>query len=538
MKKYLSILAYIILTFLLVQDAFCSPTFTYVGGYGKDGVEVFNISSANSCVVSNDLLICGRNRSDDNYITIFDISNRDSDPVFVREWGGGASDTYCDGTDMTQNELQNIWDLRLYGDVIVTSHYSSAVGVANVAYIDISNPNNPCLLGMVDDDIKLNGGTHDTTRVGNYTITGAYIDGGTAGACNVAVIDHSNPMTPIIVECYESEDTTEMSLLHGIHCWLDKNICMLAADSDSHGQVNAAMIDISDLPRVTLLSSFVSDFLATPTLNLAYHVRGNGSPYAYIHVSAGEATVASTNICQISVWDLSDHDITDKDVDIVGCVMGTDNFNGIYYMELIGDYAIFTQDPAEFSGTLTDSFGLVNISDPFNPHLVLTQTLRYATNGAANGLKVDGNYIYISSTGGGDTDNIEIWRMDDILTDTDNDGIADDGDGSGIVGDNTCSGGNVISDACPNHTPARIEGTIPVYYATIWEAYPNADNDTIQCQDIIFVGDFDVNENKTVLFEGGYSCDYASVVGSTIISGDLTISNGEMIIENGILKVQ
>jgi hypothetical protein len=115
--------------------------------------------------------------------------------------------------------------------------------------------------------------------------------------------------------------------------------------------------------------------------------------------------------------------------------------------------------------------------------------------------------------------------IDEGYTDTDSDGIKDcvdtDDDNDGIADG---------SDTCPLTMPAKIG---VVEYPDIWTAYSNASTpDTIQCHDIIYVGDFTADRAVTVTIEGGYNCDYSAVTGVTTIQGDMTIDAGEVTIEN------
>ena len=118
--------------------------------------------------------------------------------------------------------------------------------------------------------------------------------------------------------------------------------------------------------------------------------------------------------------------------------------------------------------------------------------------------------------------------IDEGFTDTDEDGLADcfdsDDDNDGIPD---------MSDTCPLIMPARITGASTVYYPTIWEAYSNASsNDTIQCHDILYIGDFTATRNIPVTIQGGYDCAYSIVSGVTSIEGNMTINDGKVTIEN------
>lgn len=89
-------------------------------------------------------------------------------------------------------------------------------------------------------------------------------------------------------------------------------------------------------------------------------------------------------------------------------------------------------------------------------------------------------------------------------------------------------------EAC--YQPVRIAGTTPVYYSTLQAAYDAAiDGDVIQARAVIFANDFNANRNIGVTLEGGYECDYSSVIGNTLFNGVMTISNGAVIIGDYLL---
>ncbi len=81
--------------------------------------------------------------------------------------------------------------------------------------------------------------------------------------------------------------------------------------------------------------------------------------------------------------------------------------------------------------------------------------------------------------------------------------------------------------------PARIVDTPYVYYATLQDAYDAAlTGDSIQSQDVIFLGDHTFDLNKSVTITGGYSCDYSSITGTTTINGDVTIDDGTVTLDD------
>jgi hypothetical protein len=88
------------------------------------------------------------------------------------------------------------------------------------------------------------------------------------------------------------------------------------------------------------------------------------------------------------------------------------------------------------------------------------------------------------------------------------------------------------------YPPARIDGTTPVYYSKLQDAYnASGDLDTIQSHDVVFGEDLNITHSKLVKIEGGYTCDYASVTGKTTINGNMLISEGTLVIQNGTIEV-
>ena len=88
------------------------------------------------------------------------------------------------------------------------------------------------------------------------------------------------------------------------------------------------------------------------------------------------------------------------------------------------------------------------------------------------------------------------------------------------------------------YPPARINGTTPVYYSKLQDAYDaSVDLDTIQSHDVVFNGDLYIDLSKSVKLDAGYTCDYSSITGNTTIYGDMIVSKGTLLIQNGTLEV-
>ncbi len=86
---------------------------------------------------------------------------------------------------------------------------------------------------------------------------------------------------------------------------------------------------------------------------------------------------------------------------------------------------------------------------------------------------------------------------------------------------------------------ARIVGTPPAYYSIFQFAYDNtAASGTLQSQDHEFTEILLLDDVKSVTFQAGYDCSYTTNTGTTIITGDMTINNGAVIIQSGTLEVR
>jgi predicted CXXCH cytochrome family protein len=82
-------------------------------------------------------------------------------------------------------------------------------------------------------------------------------------------------------------------------------------------------------------------------------------------------------------------------------------------------------------------------------------------------------------------------------------------------------------------------GTPPVDYASLQEAYDFAEGEATLCgNDIAFFEDVSIDAEKSVYFEGGYDCQFGSVVGKSTVIGDLTIYSGTLIIDSGVLELK
>jgi hypothetical protein len=90
---------------------------------------------------------------------------------------------------------------------------------------------------------------------------------------------------------------------------------------------------------------------------------------------------------------------------------------------------------------------------------------------------------------------------------------------------------------CPN-LPSRIEGT-PYEYEFFQDAYDNTSSiDTLQSQATAFFENLFIDINKVVYMKAGYDCGYSDNILKSTISGNMTITDGTLIIESGTLEVR
>ena len=180
-------------------------------------------------------------------------------------------------------------------------------------------------------------------------------------------------------------------------------------------------------------------------------------------------------------------------------------------------------------------------------------------------LEVNGFYI----RGSGRVDDIKLRDSLPGNTDSDNDGMPDffeiryglnlndpadagyDNDSDGLINlqeyqsgtdptdsDTDKDGMPDGSDNCPVVPPVKIAGTSQ-YYPTLQSAYDAVLHlDTIQSQALILTENLNINQDKSVILEGGYDCDYTANTGVTTINGNITFNDGSVTIQYGTLEVQ
>jgi subtilisin family serine protease len=89
-------------------------------------------------------------------------------------------------------------------------------------------------------------------------------------------------------------------------------------------------------------------------------------------------------------------------------------------------------------------------------------------------------------------------------------------------------------EGCLN-LPVMIAGT---FYSTLQAAYnASVNGDIIKSQAVTFTENLHLDVNKSITLEAGHDCDYLTSTGETVVRGDITIDNGTLIIDTGILTI-
>lgn len=95
-------------------------------------------------------------------------------------------------------------------------------------------------------------------------------------------------------------------------------------------------------------------------------------------------------------------------------------------------------------------------------------------------------------------------------------------------------GGDTEIPPCPISTPAKVGSS---YYSSVQSAYDAAGNEAvIQVQAGSMEEQLNINRTISVSMEGGYNCDYSEVRGTTKLQGNVTVSDGTVVIENVVIE--
>ncbi len=81
--------------------------------------------------------------------------------------------------------------------------------------------------------------------------------------------------------------------------------------------------------------------------------------------------------------------------------------------------------------------------------------------------------------------------------------------------------------------PARVNGAVPAYFATLGEAYGNlGEGGTIQAREYVFPAELSLDRPLSVVLLGGYDKSYSGKSGPTAIDGSLAVRLGSLTVED------
>jgi hypothetical protein len=74
------------------------------------------------------------------------------------------------------------------------------------------------------------------------------------------------------------------------------------------------------------------------------------------------------------------------------------------------------------------------------------------------------------------------------------------------------------------------------YYYSLQETYDKTDGGTIQSHVATLAEDLYIDNDISIIIQGGYDCGYTTAIGLTTINGDMIISDGNVTLENIIIQ--
>ncbi len=81
--------------------------------------------------------------------------------------------------------------------------------------------------------------------------------------------------------------------------------------------------------------------------------------------------------------------------------------------------------------------------------------------------------------------------------------------------------------------PVKVIGAASGYYSSLQDAYNAASSgDIIKSHAGLLIEDLNINQDKAVMIEGGYDCDFTTVIGKTSLQGIMRVSSGTLKIGN------
>ncbi len=303
------------------------------------------------------------------------------------------------------------------------------------------------------------------------------------------------------------------------------------ADSDFYGtgismdtELLSSVIDMSNFSTVTL--EFKSDFHAYSGNEIAdvdVSVNGTGGPWTNVWKKTSDYRGPKTEAVDITAIAAGQSSVIAR--------FHYYNANYDWFWEI--DDVVFTGIPcniAYYRDFDEDGYG-----DPNNSNLSCTQLAGYVLNSQdcddTNGAINPDTLWYPDADGDGfGNASVAVPQCNQPT------GAPD------YVLDNTDCDDNDLN-VYPGGPPVRAvkSGTTPAYHLTLQNAYddPNTgDEHTIQIKAVTLNEIFDSNRDISITFIGGYDCSYSDIDGVTTIDGNMTVTNGTIILQEGVLEVK
>lgn len=273
-------------------------------------------------------------------------------------------------------------------DVAVTGNYAYVVDVRGLTVVDISNPVNPITAGYADSYLA----AFRIAVDGDY----AYIASGQAG---LSIFDISDPAHPARIGIYDILGDSRGLAVAGSYVYLGDTrggVHILDVTNpisptetgfiDTGAQQGPREIVVVGQYAYLVISGITSGFrivdISDPQHPVLLGGVGSVVPHMSISVQGRIAYLVAYDPPQLRIWDISNPNLP-------VFVSNTDIQPSVhtYDIEVSGKYA-YVADGA--------GLGIVDISDPVHPSL----DGYFNMSGEADGVKVDGNDIYVAGSNG------------------------------------------------------------------------------------------------------------------------------------------
>ncbi len=299
--------------------------------------------------------------------------------------------------------------------------------------------------------------------------------------------------------------------------------------SDSIGTLLSVRIDISE-------SISVADAVTADALNVFGPLADAGGPYAEtegqsIILDATGSSDADGNI-DLYEWDVNS-DGTYEYSSSSPTQSHTFTEQGNYSIRLKATDDSGLSDETMVTADIADSIPSADFTaDPLSGNSPLTVTFTNSSTGYDAPLTYDWDFDDDGNSDDTTTDPEYIYSESGSysvkLTARD----ADDSTNSLTVT-------NYITVTGCSGDPVMVIGNADTLHINIQSAYDSAHgSDTIKFQAEMFTENVDFDANKSVTLESGYDCDFSILEGETTMNGNMIISNGNVVVAHGLLRIQ